>query len=346
MRELLKAHEYLRRKGFAFDLVVLNEHAASYLQDLQDELLQMVESSPSRRWIDKPGGVFLRRADLMPPRIRLLLRAAARVVMDAADGGLREPARTRPACAVRAASRRAIVGSRRDRRRARPAGRRDAAGRRPRVVQRHRRVRRRRPRVRHRRRSGNGGAAAGAVVERGRARRRSGSPRTESAPGYTWSENSHDNRLTPWRNDPVGDPPGEALFIRDEETGAFWSATPLPAGRRPSTSVRHGQGYSVYEHARDGIASTLTAVRAAAPSRSRCFASRCRTTGAARGALSVTLYVEWVLGENRSRIASARRHQPRPGDRRAVWRATRFRQEFAERVAFLDLRARATERDA
>ena len=66
-RDLLKAHEYLRRKGLAFDLVVLNEHASSYLQDLQNTLLQMVESSPEQSWIDRPGGVFLRRADLMPP---------------------------------------------------------------------------------------------------------------------------------------------------------------------------------------------------------------------------------------------------------------------------------------
>ena len=81
---------------------------------------------------------------------------------------------------------------------------------------------------------------------------------TESSAGYTWSGNSHDNRLTPWRNDPVGDPPGEAVFIRDEETGAFWSATPLPAGGGHPYQTRHGQGYSVYEHARDGIASELT----------------------------------------------------------------------------------------
>ena len=87
--ELLKAHEYLRLKGLSFDLVILNEHAASYLQNLQDELLRLIESGPEQAWIDKPGGVFLRRADLMSPDDQLLLRAAARVVMDAADGGLR-----------------------------------------------------------------------------------------------------------------------------------------------------------------------------------------------------------------------------------------------------------------
>jgi cyclic beta-1,2-glucan synthetase len=36
--DLLKAHEYLRLKGLPFDLVILNEHPASYLQELQDEV--------------------------------------------------------------------------------------------------------------------------------------------------------------------------------------------------------------------------------------------------------------------------------------------------------------------
>ena len=87
--ELLKAHEYLRLKGLPFDLVILNDHPPSYLHALHEELQRLIESGPEQAWIDKPGGVFLRRADLMPPEDQLLLRAAARAVMDAADGGLR-----------------------------------------------------------------------------------------------------------------------------------------------------------------------------------------------------------------------------------------------------------------
>ena len=67
---------------------------------------------------------------------------------------------------------------------------------------------------------------------------------TDIGTGFTWSENSHDNRLTPWRNDPVSDPPGEAMFIRDDDSGRFWSATPLPAGGGQPYTVRHGQGYT------------------------------------------------------------------------------------------------------
>ena len=89
-RDLLKAHEYLRAKGLTFDLVVLNEHGAGYRQDLQESLLAMLQSSPEHGWADKPGGVFLRRSDLMPPEDQTLLKAAARAVMDASQGGLHQ----------------------------------------------------------------------------------------------------------------------------------------------------------------------------------------------------------------------------------------------------------------
>ena len=67
---------------------------------------------------------------------------------------------------------------------------------------------------------------------------------SESGAGYTWSRNSQANRLTPWFNDPVTDPHGEAFYIRDEETGAFWSPLPGPAPAPCVYEVRHGFGYS------------------------------------------------------------------------------------------------------
>src|SRR5674536_230124 len=72
---------------------------------------------------------------------------------------------------------------------------------------------------------------------------------------YTWAENAHEFRLTPWSNDSVTDACGEAFYLRDEESGRFWSPTPLPAGSdRPYTS-RHGFGYSVFEHTEDAVTS-------------------------------------------------------------------------------------------
>ncbi len=84
-----------------------------------------------------------------------------------------------------------------------------------------------------------------------------GSVISESGQAYTWGENAHEFRLTPWHNDPVSDASGEAFYLRDEESGQFWSPTPLPRrGATPYVS-RHGFGYSVFEHAEAGIRSEL-----------------------------------------------------------------------------------------
>ena len=234
VRDLLKAHEYLRLKGLAFDLVMLNEHGSSYLQDLQHSLLQIVESGPEHAWVDRPGGVFLLRSDLMPPEDQTLIEAAARVVMDGADGRLREQLK-RPQ--VPFGPEPAALNAR-----ATSAGDRTSSDQRP------------APDARVELFNGSGGFGddgreyvIDVNLDAGRlppapwsnvvAHPSFGFVATECGPGYTWSRNSHDNRLTPWRNDPVSDSPGEAMFIRDEQTGRFWSATPLPAGAGVSSAI-------------------------------------------------------------------------------------------------------------
>ena len=79
----------------------------------------------------------------------------------------------------------------------------------------------------------------------------------ESGPAYTWCENAHEFRLTPWGNDPVSDSNGEAFYIRDEERGHFWSPTPLPSRGAMPYVTRHGFGYSVFEHTERGIHSEM-----------------------------------------------------------------------------------------
>ena len=330
--ELLKAHEYLRIKGLLFDLVVLNEHPASYLQDLQQELLRLIESGPEQSWVDKPGGVFLRRADLMPAEDQILLRAAARAVMDAADGDLRNqltrphvlfvPGPTRsaisdPAAPVAAASVSLSAAPERELELFNGFGGFTDGGREYSI------------------RTVGDVALPPAPWTNVIAHERFGFACTESGPGYTWSHNSHDNRLTPWRNDPVSDPPGEAVFIRDEDSGAFWSATPLPAGGGRRYVTRHAQGYSTYEHARDEVTSELTLFVPRGQT-VKVFRLALKNSAAERRRISVTLYAEWVLGENRSRTALhvVTGTDPATG---ALVATNRFRQEFPGNVAFLDL---------
>ena len=331
--DLLKAHEYLRRKGLVFDLVILNEHAVSYLQPLQEELLRMIESSPEQAVLDKSGGVFPRRADLMSRDDQLLLRAAARVVMDGAGGRLRNQLARPHAPFVPGPTRTAVSDPEAPLASARSSEPAAASAAleffngvggfaddgREYVV----------------RTGGTAGVTPPVPWTNVVAHEAFGFACTESGPGYTWSGNSHDNRLTPWRNDPVGDPPGEAVFIRNEQTGAFWSATPLPSGNGHRYDARHGQGYSRYDHMRDAIASELTLfVPRGRPV--KVFRLAVTNTSSARQRLSVTLYAEWVLGENRSRSAIhvVTAIEPSTG---AIVATNRYRQEFGARVAFLDL---------
>ncbi len=90
---------------------------------------------------------------------------------------------------------------------------------------------------------------------------------SESGSAYTWGENAHEFRLTPWHNDPVSDSGGEAFYLRDEERGHFWSAMPLPARGATPYVTRHGFGYSVFEHVERGISFGGVGVRGYGPAR-------------------------------------------------------------------------------
>ena len=335
LTDLLKAHEYLRGKGMAFDLVVLNAHGTTYRMDLQDAAQQMIESGPEQAWIDRPGGVFLRRTDLMPAEDLLLLRATARAVMDGAEGGLSQQlvrpvatytklpdairvraAKPEPAPAVNAPSSPPAA----------PAELELFNGIGGFADQGREYVIRLRP---------NADAIPPAPWVNIVAHPTFGFAASDLGTGFTWSANSHDNRLTPWRNDPVSDPQGEALYLRDEESGRVWSATPLPAGGGQPYTVRHGHGYSAYEHARDGIESRLL-VYVAAAEPVKVFQVSLRNTSSRRRQVSVTIYAEWVLGENRERTGPhiVTRREPSTG---ALLASNAFRSAFADRVAFLDL---------
>ncbi len=158
---------------------------------------------------------------------------------------------------------------------------------------------------------------------------------SESGAAYTWTENAHELRLTPWHNDPVSDSSGEAVYVRDEESGHFWSASLFPAGRQSNYITRHGFGYSVFEHMEDGIYTEMTVfVDLESPVKFTMLKIR-NQSGRSRK-LSATGYVEWVLGTNRMKTAMHIHTEIDP-DSGAVFAKNSYDPEFSNRVAFFDV---------
>jgi cyclic beta-1,2-glucan synthetase len=334
VRQLLSAHDYFRLKCLPVDLVILNEKASSYVQDLQAALEALVRTGRGRlppEGEERRGEVFVLRADLVAPEVRGVLLAAARVVLAAASGSLAEQ----------------IV--RRDRAPARPA---------PRVRQ----IDQPQPADLFPHRpdlefwNGLGGFAADGreyvtILAEGQwtpapwinviANPEFGFQVSESGSGYTWSVNSRENQLTPWSNDPVSDPPGEVLYVRDEESGLVWGPTVLPIREEAWPYVaRHGQGYSRFEHSSHGIElELLQYVPLADPVKISRLSIVNRGSRARR--LSVTAYVEWVLGTSRGASAPYIVTEIEPATRSLLARNA-WNGELAGRVAFADLGGRQT----
>jgi cyclic beta-1,2-glucan synthetase len=333
VRQLLRAQEYWRLKGIATDLVILNATGASYAPALQESLAAMLRTSQaaSEEEQRKHGGVYLLRADFVSPSDQILLQSAARLVILANRGTLSEqlvrlegpgPGPLPPRLRL-PGERIEIVSS---------------------------------PALDLKFGNGLGGFAADGreyvvVLGKGQwtpapwinvvANPEFGFQVSESGAGYTWSGNSRENKLTPWSNDPVSDTPGETFYVKDEESGRVWGPTCLPIREEPYPYViRHGQGYSRFEHTSHGIALDLLQFVPVIDSVkiSRLTLENCSDR---KRRLSVTVYTEWVLGVSRSRSTPFVVTEIDPATR-AMFARNAWNGEFADRVAFADLAGRQT----
>ncbi|HEX8431006.1 MAG TPA: protein ndvB, partial [Longimicrobium sp.] len=340
LRQLFAAHHYWRRRGMMVDLVVLNDQPASYLQELHERIGEaMVAANDADT--DRPGGVFIRKSDMIGAEALLMLRATARLhvrcdgralrhLLDVAEdteqaAGPAPPARdgdhpVASAEAVRLPAARASDAP------AREAGldglRFD---------------------------NGYGGLTADddyQVRVRGDfmpptpwvnvvANPHGGFLVSERGAGFTWAESSYFFRLTPWHNDPVSDPSSDALYLRDEDTGMLWSATPAPVRTDIAYTARHGAGSSQFTCEHDGILTVLTLSMAegAAVKLSRL---RVTNSGARPRRISVTAYVEWTLGVLREHTQHQVRTEFHP-ELGAVLARNYFEPAFAGQVAFCAL---------
>jgi len=157
---------------------------------------------------------------------------------------------------------------------------------------------------------------------------------SESGTEYTWAENSHEFRLTRWNDDPVSGGGSEGFYIRDEESGRFWSPSPHPARGAMAYVARHGFGYSIFEYAEDGIVSELILyVATDSPVKFAKFKIANRSGRQRR--ISITGYWELVLGELRQKMLIARGDGNRSHHQRAVC-PQRVQHRVPGRVVFAD----------
>ena len=331
VRQMVQAHAYWRLKGLAVDLVIWNEDHAGYRQLLQEQIMGLIAAGVGAHVMDRPGGIFVRRAEQISNEDRILIQSTARAIISSQRGTLGEQINRRGLFEARAPHLNL-----------------------PRLV----------PTRAHHAESPPGLAMPGlellfnnqlgGFTPDGReyvmttspghatplpwanvlANPHFGSVISASGLGYTWSENAHEFRLTPWGNDAVSEASGEAFYLRDEESGHFWSPSPLPCRGTAPYVTRHGFGYSAFEHTHDGI-STVLRVYVDIEEAVKYSVLKVRNESGRMRRISVTGYVEWVLGDLRAKTAM---HVTSEIDvpSGALFARNAYNTEFAKHTVFFD----------
>src|SRR4030095_5434366 len=325
VRQLVQWRIYIRRRGLKLDLVILDERGG----DPSDQLRKELETGVARDMFGKAGGVFFLNADKLQTNEAVLLAAAARAVLGGDRGSLAEqidrpvtpgtvpaPSFTQTATATKPVARRTR----------RPTGLRFW--------------------------NGFGGFARDGreyvIVIDGTSRRgpilppapwanvlanpQFGCLVTEGGLGYTWAGNSQMYLITHCYNAQSSDPPGEVIYLRDEETGDFWTPTPLPLGPAVNMTVRHGQGYTRYTHdSRNLHHDLLVFVAIDDPIKLVCLTLR--NDGDRPRRLSATYYAEWVLGTVREKAPLQVVCECDP-ESNAILARNAWAGDFARKIAF------------
>jgi cyclic beta-1,2-glucan synthetase len=321
VKQLTQAHAYWRLKGLVLDLVIWNETHDGYRQAFQNDIQSLIPAELN----GSKGGIFLRTADQISNEDRILFQTVARIIISDSGGTLADHVN-------RKELERAVIPLI-DKSQVYPLSLVSLPQPKDLVFF-----------------NGLGGFSPDGkeyviVTDNNNktpapwvnviANPNFGTVISESGSAYSWIENAHELRLTPWSDDPVSDTSGEAYYLRDEESGRFWSTSFLPSGGQSTYITRHGFGYSVFEHIEDGIYSEMT-VYVDIVSAIKFTVLKIRNQSGRSRNFSATGYIEWVLGDNRMKTAMQIRTELDP-DSGALFAKNQYNTEFDKRVAFFDV---------
>ncbi|MGC9195439.1 MAG: GH36-type glycosyl hydrolase domain-containing protein [Syntrophobacteraceae bacterium] len=327
VRQLVQAHAYWRLNGLAVDLVIWNEDHAGYRQLLHDQIMGLIAAGIEANVTDRPGGIFVRPADQIAEEDRILIQTVSRAIITDSRGSLADQINDRIQVETPVPL---LTATRANRSEPPPLP----------------------PLPRHDLKFYNGlggftpdGREYVITTARGQltpapwvnvlANPHFGTVISESGTSYTWSENAHEFRLTPWGNDPVSDSGAEVFYLRDEERGDYWSPTPLPRRGMTPYLTRHGFGYSVFEHTERGIRSEMW-VYVAMDAAVKFSVLKVRNESERPRRLSATGYAELVLGDLRAKSSMhvVTEIEPETG---ALFARNPYNTEFGDRTAFFDV---------
>jgi cyclic beta-1,2-glucan synthetase len=325
VKQLVQAHAYWRLKGLIVDLVIWNEDHGGYRQILQNQLLGLISAGVDSDLADRPGGIFVRAADQISAEDRILFQTVARIVISDAKGSLAYQVNRKtlakaiiPNITPKLAVNNPVINitEPKDLIFFNDLGGFSTNGREYVIIT-------------------NDQKATPAPWVNVLANKNFGTVISESGQSYTWSVNAHEYRLSPWNNDPVGDSAGEAFYIRDEESGNFWSPSPLPSTGKSSYITRHGFGYSIFEHHEDGIHSEMC-VYVDLESSIKFTVIKVKNKSGRPRHLSATGYVDLVLGDMKPKsVMHIVTHMD--ADSGALMATNHYNGEFAERVCFFNV---------
>lgn len=321
--EALKMHEYWRLKELRVDLLVLNNEENSYTHPMHALLSDIVSSSHAHDIINKPGGVFILNMNNLPVEDICLLYAAARMVFKGDRGSISDQ--------VKKIQEAELPEARQFLTEAREYGLAPSKDLKLHYF------------------NGLGGFSEDGREYVIRLEKNQNTPMpwvnviansnfgfiaTESGSGYTWCENSRENKLTPWSNDPVSDVPGEIFYMSDSHTGELWTLTPLPIREEEPYTIRHGFGYSAFEHTSHGIEQSLVQFVPVSESLKASIVRLKNTSKYVRN-FTLTYYIRPVIGVSDQQTAMHIR--TRQSESGALLVENPYNEEFAGRIAFIDV---------